>query len=226
MKILIIEDNKALCDNINLYLSNEGYTVNTAYDGNEALLYIKEQIYDLILLDCMLPGVSGLSILKQLRQLNKHTYVILVTALGSIEDRVTGLDLGADDYLVKPFAMEELLARIRALIRRPSKWDDTHTIILGNTTLDLTNNSLISSNKHCSLSKREGQLLEYFFKHPNSTLQRATLLAHVWNTEASIEDGNLDNYIYFLRRRLNVIHSDLQLKTVRGIGFILEVPTC
>lgn len=223
MRILLIEDDTALCDAIIFQLKSYDYTIDACHDGQEGLLLIQEQIYDLIILDRMLPSLDGIQIVQTMRTQNIHTPVIMVTALNSIGDRVIGLDAGADDYLVKPFAIEELLARIRALSRRPVDWTNEQTLVLGNTTLDITNNKLSGPTTCCSLSQKEVALFETFFKQPGQTLGRTLLLLRVWGPDTDIEDGNLDNYIYFLRRRLRTVESNLQLKTIRGLGYALEV---
>lgn len=224
MRILLIEDDIALCEAVSFQLQNHGYIVDTCYDGEEGLHFIKQQAYDLVVLDRMLPSLDGITILKSIRTLGIPIPVLMVTALNSIGDRVTGLDAGADDYLVKPFATEELLARIRALSRRPVDWDHADELVIGDTTLDLTNLTLTGPNSTCTLSKKEVQLFETFFKQPNQTLSRTLLLSRVWGPDAPVEDGNLDNYIHFLRRRLRAIGSTLQIKTIRGVGYDLEVP--
>ncbi|MGL4737066.1 MAG: response regulator transcription factor [Cellulosilyticaceae bacterium] len=223
MRILLIEDDTALCDAISFQLQSYEYTVDTCHDGEEGLLLIQNQIYDLIILDRMLPSLNGIDIVKAMRRLTIHIPVIMVTALNSIGDRVVGLDAGADDYLVKPFAIEELLARIRALSRRPTDWTNEQTLRAGNTTLDISNAKLIGPSSQCTLSKREASLFETFFKQYGQTLPRALLLTRVWGPDYDVEDGNLDNYIHFLRRRLRTIHSNLEVKTIRGVGYILEV---
>lgn len=223
MRILLVEDDVALCDAISFQLQNHGYIVDHCYDGEDGLHFIKEQGYDLVILDRMLPSLDGISILRAMRMQGITIPVIMVTALNSIGDRVTGLDAGADDYLVKPFAIEELLARIRALSRRPVDWNNSTQIILSGTTLDTTNLTLQGPSTTCALSKKECLLFEAFFKQPNATLSRSLLLSRVWGPSATVEDGNLDNYIHFLRRRLTATGSTLNIKTVRGIGYQLEM---
>ena len=224
MRILLIEDDPSLCDTVKLQLQNQGYTVDSSYDGMEGLSFIKQQAYDLIILDRMLPSLDGISVLKAMRSLNITIPVIMVTALNSIGDKVTGLDAGADDYLAKPFAIEELLARIRALSRHPTDLHASSLLSYGNTTFDLGSLTLTGPNDSCSLSKKEAHLFEIFFKQPASVLPRSLLLSHVWGPHAEVEEGNLDNYIHFLRRRLRTVESNLELKTIRGIGYIME--TC
>ena len=193
------------------------------YDGEEGLHFIEQQSHDLILLDRMLPILDGISVLKITREKNISTPIIFVTALGALNDKITGLDCGADDYLVKPFDFEELLARIRCILRRPPKWEGKKPLVAGDISYDIEQKKLCCNNLSCSLSAREGDLLEFFLHNPGQTIPRASLLAKVWGPDAEVEDGNLDNYIYFLRRRLRSVQSSLQLKTVRGIGYQLEV---
>lgn len=223
MRILLIEDDQALCDTIRVQLQNQGYIVDFCYDGQDSLYFIKQQAYDLIILDRMLPSLDGIQVLKAIRALHITIPVIMVTALNSIGDKVTGLDAGADDYLAKPFALEELLARIRALSRRPVEWTTSERLSFGNTTFDITNLTLTGPKSTCSLSKKEGQLFEVFFKQPETALPRSFLLSRVWGPASEVEEGNLDNYMHFLRRRLRTVGSNTEIKTLRGTGYILEV---
>ncbi|MGL4345921.1 MAG: response regulator transcription factor [Cellulosilyticaceae bacterium] len=226
MRILLIEDDIALCEAMAFHLQKEGYTLDSCHDGADALHFIKQSAYDLVILDRMLPSIDGLTILRTLRSLGTTTPVIMVTALNSIGDRVTGLDAGADDYLVKPFAIEELLARVRALSRRPTDWDNPTQLQVNDISLDINSLQLIGPVSTTNLSKKETELFEVFFKHPTQTLPRSLLLSRVWGPDAPVEDGNLDNYIHFLRRRLKTTGSKVQIKTIRAVGYCLEVPTC
>lgn len=223
MRILIVEDDIKLCESIKYQLEKEDFAVDVCHDGEDGLFFIREQIHDLILLDRMLPSMNGLDVLKQMRAEEIATPVIFVTALGTLDDKVTGLDCGADDYIVKPFAFQELMARIRCIRRRPQSWDDSRTLFLGDVTYDPDQKRLTGGESSCSLSKREGELMEIFLRNPGQTLPRNTLLLRVWGPDSEVEEGNLDNYIHFLRRRLKTVHSQLNLKTIRGIGYCLEV---
>ena len=184
---------------------------------------MQEKIHDLVILDRMLPHLDGIQILKEARRAHISTPVIFLTALGELNDKITGLDCGADDYMVKPFAFQELLARIRCLLRRPGSWDDSRILKLGDISYDPESCRLTKGDKEFTLSKRESNLLEVFLRNPGQTLPRSVLLARVWGMESDVEEGNLDNYIHFLRRRLKAAGSSLNLKTVRGIGYCLEV---
>ncbi|EOS23092.1 hypothetical protein C806_03195 [Lachnospiraceae bacterium 3-1] len=224
MRILIIEDDKSLAETLRFQLECNHFETDVCYDGEEGLYFIEQQSHDLILLDRMLPILDGISVLKITREKNISTPIIFLTALGALNDKITGLDCGADDYLVKPFDFEELLARIRCILRRPSKWEGNKPLELGDISYDTSQKKLSCSNSSCSLSAREGDLLEFFLRNPGQTIPRASLLTKVWGPDAEVEDGNLDNYIYFLRRRLKSVKSALQLKTIRGIGYQLELP--
>ena len=197
--------------------------MDSCFDGEEALYYGEQNIHDIILLDRMLPYIDGALVLKKLRQKGISTPVIFLTALGSLNDKVTGLDLGADDYLVKPFETEELLARIRCITRRPSALSDDDDILsVSDINWYMNEDRLEGPSGSCTLSKREAALMETFLRRKNQTLSRSLLLLKVWGPDSDVEDGNLDNYIHFLRRRLRGVGSHLQIKTIRGIGYRLH----
>lgn len=218
----MIEDDKKLCDAISFQLKKKGFTIDCCQNGEDGLRWIRQQAHDLILLDRMLPGVSGTRVLELARRDGVTVPVILITALGTIKERVEGLDAGADDYLVKPFAVEELLARIRALNRRPHQWENISCITLGDISYDGTAKVLKGKDGTCSLSKKEADLMESLLKNPRQVMPRSVLLSRVWGPDAPVEEGNLDNYIYFLRRRLKSVGSKMGIRTVRGVGYQLE----
>lgn len=222
MRILMVEDDEKLCEAVSYQLEREGFTVDVCTDGDDGLRWIRQQAHDLILLDRMLPTMSGTTVLQRMRADGIQTPVLLVTALDTVADRVEGLDAGADDYLVKPFAVEELLARIRAMGRRPRKWESAALLRYGDAAYDAGGRVLSGGAGECSLSKREGALLEALLRNPDQTLPRGILLSKVWGPDAPVEDGNLDNYIYFLRRRLLQVGSRMEIRTVRGVGYRLE----
>lgn len=222
MKILLIEDDRDLSRLICLSLNQAGYETDACYTGGDGLFYAKNQIYDAIVLDRMLPEIDGLTVLEALRRQDIKTPVILTTALGTLHDRIDGLDAGADDYLVKPFAIEELMARIRAVTRRPGNLHISTTLSAFGLCLNPSQRSLHNGSDSLTLSKKESALLEYFMKNPGQTLPRAMILSYVWGASSEVEEGNLDNYIYFLRRRLKSIHAPVKLTTVHGTGYRLE----
>lgn len=222
MRILLVEDDEKLKNSLAFQLQQEGFIVDTCSDGEEALYYIEQNIHDLILLDRMLPYLSGTDVLSKMRGGNNQTPVILITALGTLDDKVQGLDLGADDYLVKPFAFEELTARIRCITRRPRKMELTGQLAFGDIVYRPEDNMLTGVSGACSMSRREGDLLEVFLRNPGAPLSRTLLLTKVWGPESDVEDGNLDNYIHFLRRRLKTVGSRVSIRTIRGIGYQIE----
>lgn len=222
MRVLMIEDDKDLCDAVSYQLKEDGYAIDVCHNGADALFYAMQGSYDAIILDRMLPELDGLSILKRIRLKNITTPVIMVTAMDGITDRIDGLDSGADDYLVKPFDVMELSARIRALVRRPPKIERTELLGFSDLTLDAGRRILSSPAKSCSLSKRESDLMEYFIRNAEQNLPREILISHVWGPDHFIEDGNLDNYIHFLRRRLKSVQGHAQIKTIRSVGYRLE----
>lgn len=223
MKILMIEDDRELCEAVSFRLEQEGFSVDVCHDGEEGLYYMQESIHDLVILDRMLPHMDGVTLLKEARSRQIKTPVIFLTALGELNDKLTGLNCGADDYMVKPFAFEELSARIHCLLRRPGTYGASHELKLGDIAFDPDTRRLSGAQKECTLSNREGGLLEVFLRNPGQTLPRSLLLARVWGLDSDVEEGNLDNYIHFLRRRLKAVDSALVLKTVRGVGYQLEV---
>ena len=208
MRVLLIEDDIRLAESVKFQLEKEGFTVDHCEAGDDGLQYALEQAHDLILLEMRGKKVS--------------TPVILLTALGELGDKIQGLDAGADDYLVKPFAFGELLARIRSISRRPQTWEQSDALRFGDLQFFPSEKRLEGPAGSCELSKREADLLECFLKNPGQTLPRSTLLLRVWGPDADVEDGNLDNYIHFLRRRLRSLKSGLCFATARGIGYRLE----
>lgn len=222
MRILIIEDDKKQCYVLQFQLEKEGYAADVCNDGEDAGFFLSQNAYDVVLLDRMLPHKDGLTILREMRESGNTTPVILLTALGELNDRITGLDCGADDYLVKPFAFGELMARIRCILRRPSELKSLDQIQLKDITYKRDENVLIGKKSCCTLSQKEGRLLELFLKNPDQILSRQVILTRIWGAEYEIEEGNLDNYIYFVRRRLKNTGSSLEIKTIRSVGYLLS----
>lgn len=222
VRILLVEDDLELCRMMGFWLEQNSYPADICQDSEEAFYYLKRQVYDVVILDRMLPGMDGIMILKSMRKQGITTPVIMVTAMGTLEDRVGGLDAGADDYLVKPFAPEELFARIRALERRPVQMELNRELVYGDVVLNLSNRNLQKGERVVELSKKEMDLLEFFIRNKGQTLTRDLLLNRVWGMDSEVEDGNLDNYIYFLRRRLKQVGSQVNIKTVRSVGYFLE----
>lgn len=222
----MVEDDRELCAAVDVHLRRQDYTVDYAHTGEDGLHFALQNAYDLILLDRMLPELDGVGVVSSLRRHGLATPVLMITALDGISDRVDGLDAGADDYLAKPFATEELLARIRALARRPQQWESTRRLACGDLELDTELCSLRGPAGASSLSRREARLLELFLRNQGQTMTRELLLARVWGPDAPVEDGNLDNYIHFLRRRLGTAGSRAKIVTVRAVGYRLEASPC
>lgn len=223
MKLLLIEDDKNLCELLRFQLEKEHHEVTICMDGRDGLDLFLQDAYDLVLLDRMLPTMNGLLVLQKARSRGISTPVIMITALGELYDRVEGLDCGADDYLVKPFAYEELSARIRSIGRRNHVYDDNHQFSYADLTYDNRMRELTGPFGSLALSGREGRLLEVFLQNPGMTLQRLVLLSRVWGADAPVEESNLDTYIHFVRKRLQQVGSRVTIETVRGIGYCMKV---
>lgn len=226
MRILMIEDDKELCKAVGILLKDNGYDADFCHDGEDALYYVRQRAYDLILLDRMLPGLDGLDVLRVVRREGLHTPVLLLTALDKIGDRVEGLDEGADDYLTKPFATEELMARIRAMLRRTPKLESETELTVCDVRFDRTKLSLTGPKSSMILSKKDAVMLEYLLRNPERTLTREQLFAHVWGPDAEIDESNLAWHVHYLRRALAGVGSGITLKTVRGIGYRMESGSC
>lgn len=222
MKVLLIEDDQDLCRALSFTLKKEGYIVDTCFQGDEAIYYGTSSAYDVIILDRMLPMLDGLTIIQILRKNNITTPIIMVTAMNGINDRIDGLDAGADDYLIKPFDIGELLARIRALSRRPRTIESNMVLEFSNFRLDTDLHTLTAESKIISLSNKEACLLEFLIRNRGQILTREQILARVWGLDTLVEDGNLDNYIYFIRRRLKAINCKARIKTIHSVGYQLE----
>lgn len=222
MRILLIEDDKELSCLLSISLTKAGYETDICHSGSDGLFYAKQQVYDAIILDRMLPEIDGLTVLEILRRQGIGTPIILATALDGLNERIRGLDAGADDYLVKPFAVEELMARIRAVTRRPGNFQLSPALTAFGLQLDPDSRQLSFGGLTVTLSKKESSLLGCLMKNPGQTLPRLRLLSYVWGSASDVEEGNLDNYIYFLRRRLKALHAPVKLTTVHGLGYRLE----
>lgn len=225
MKILLIEDDKNLCDILKFQLNHEMHDVDVCHDGRDGLDLFLQDAYDLVLLDRMLPTMNGLLVLKKARAQGIHTPVILITALGELYDRIEGLDTGADDYLVKPFAFEELSARIRSLGRRTGKYKENDLLCFGDLSYDAALRSLHGPAGSIRLSGKEGRLLEVLLRDAGTPLRRMVILSRVWGADAPVEEGNLDTYIHFLRKRLSHVGSTVSIATMRGIGYLMKETT-
>ena len=222
MGLLLIEDDIRLSEALKLILEDNNYSVDTANDGESGLDIAQSGIHDLIILDRMLPGIDGIQILKTLRTKGFATPVLLLTAKDTVEDKVVGLDAGADDYLVKPFATKELLARIRALSRRPqSQAPSNSKISAGLLTLDTLRCEAICPTETIRLSLKESQLLELFIRKKGQVINKDQILDKIWGLESAVEMNNIEIYIHYLRRKLNRESCGIQIETIRGMGYCL-----
>lgn len=223
MRILVIEDNHRLNSSLTAGLVHEGYSVDSAYDGQEGQDLAELTAYDLILLDIMLPEKDGLEVCRDLRRRRNHTPILLLTARDSVDDRVQGLDCGADDYLVKPFAMRELLARLRALLRRQQPYKQGQ-LTIGDLALDPITHTVERDGQTLDLTPKEFALLEYLMYHPNQVVTRDMIEQHIWNYDFECESNVIDVYVRRVRRKIDDPFAVKLLTTVRGVGYRLQPP--
>ena len=226
MRILVIEDEKNLNDIIVKRLILEKYGVDTCFNGNDALEYIFSTEYDVIVSDIMMPGIDGFEILKRIREKGIKTPVLLLTALDGIEDRVKGLDYGADDYLVKPFAFDELMARIRVLLRRNStngNFNASNVFSIANLRVNCNSHDVFRDDVPIKLSTREFTILEYMIRNKERVLSREQIEQHIWNYDYEGGTNVIDVYIRYLRRKIDKDFEPKLIHTVRGIGYVLKV---
>ena len=226
MRVLLLEDDLNLCDTIEEALGKESYSVDSCHDGETAMLYAlnTDLGYDLAVIDRMLPIIDGLTIIKSMRRKGITIPVIIITGMSALDDRVDGLDGGADDYLVKPFHIRELLARVRALTRRPHEIKESSCLIYADLSFDRTNQVLRKADQELTLTGKETELLYHLMKTPETLLTKEQLVLRVWGANSDIEPGNVENYISFLRKRLKELQSQCEIKTVYGTGYKLECP--
>jgi len=220
MRVLLIEDEEKISAAVAHTLKQKHYEVDCAGDGNDGFMLAQKDIYDVIVLDIMLPGKNGMEILKELRHRKNTTPILLLTALDSINDRVSGLDLGADDYLVKPFSMAELMARVRALSRRIPSVYISEALYLGNMRLDADSLTLTIDEEQIKLTYREAQFLEMLMRKPSMVFTREQISDRIWGYENMVNDNNVEIYIHYLRKKIS--KASYRIATVRGIGYTLE----
>ena len=220
MRILVVEDEHKIANSIKRGLEQEGFAVDTIYDGTEGYDMASSEEYDVIILDLMLPGMDGVTLCKKLREEKNHTPILMLTAKGQVQDKVLGLNSGADDYLVKPFAFEELLARVRALTRRPKNGGNiilkTKDLILNTVTYEVKR-----SGEKISLSRKEFSLLEYLMRNPDKIISKDQIIGHVWDYDADILPNTVEVYIGYLRKKIDLAfpNSTPLIHTVRGFGY-------
>ena len=221
MRILVIEDEKKIADFIKRGLKEEGYAVDIAYDGEEGYFLAKTNEYDLIVLDIMLPKMDGISLCRKSREENINTPVLMLTARGAVKDKVSGLDAGADDYLTKPFAFEEFLARIRALLRKKDL-PETTKLIIEDLELNLLTHRVTRADKEIPLTGREYALLEYLMRNAGTIITRTMISEHVWDVNFDTFTNVIDVYINYLRNKIDHGRKKKLIHTLRGRGYILK----
>ena len=220
MRLLLAEDERALSKALVAILERNNYSVDAVYDGQSALDYLETDNYDGVILDIMMPKMDGLTVLKELRRNKINTPILLLTAKSEIEDKITGLDMGADDYLSKPFAMGELLARIRAMTRRKSEFTP-NVIQVGNLILNKENFELSTEKESVRLSNKEYQMMELFMNHPKRLFSTEQFMEKIWGYDSEAEINVVWVYISYLRKKLNLLEADVEIKASRGAGYML-----
>ena len=221
MRILVVEDEEKMARALRKGLENEGYSVDTVGTGPDAVFWATETAFDALVLDVMLPGFDGFEVCRQLRAASVFTPVLMLTSRGAVEDRIAGLDSGADDYLLKPFAFAELLARLRALLRRGPA-ERTPEIVIGDIVIDPASHSVKRAGVDNSLSPREFALLEYLASNPGQIMRRRDIIDHVWSWDYDGMSNVVDVYIGYLRKKLEQPFKSRVIKSVRGVGYGLE----
>ena len=222
MRLLVVEDEKKLNELITKKLEKEYYGVDSCFDGEEAVRYVEGTEYDVIILDIMLPKLNGFGVIKKIRAKKNKVPILLLTARDNIDDKVKGLDYGADDYLVKPFIFEELMARIRVLLRRNSGNAD-NVITIANLKVDLDAKLVFRDNVLIKLSGREYSVLEYLIRNKGKILPRERIEDHIWNYEYAGGTNVIDVYIRYLRKKIDDSYTPKLIHTVRGLGYVLRV---
>ena len=221
MRVLVVEDEVKMVRAVRRGLEQEGYAVDSASDGDEGLYLATENAYDAIVLDVMLPGIDGFEVCRRLRAERRWAPVLMLTARDTVADRIEGLDVGADDYLVKPFAFGELLARLRALIRRGAV-ERPAVLRAGDVILNPAAHAVTRSGRQVELSAREFALLEFLMRHPGEVVSRTAILEHVWDYSYDGMSNVVDVYVGYLRRKLEQPFGRTLIRTVRGVGYVLE----
>ena len=221
MKILLAEDEVDLNNVVTRYLKKNGYSVDSVLDGEEALDYLEYSEYDLVILDIMMPKVDGFEVIKKLRDKGNHTSVLMLTARDSADDKVKGLDLGADDYIVKPFDFNELLARIRAVVRR-KYGNSSNKLVIGDLILDTSEKSVTRAGRQIELTGKEYEVLEYLMQSKNRILSRDQIKEHVWDFDYEGDSNIIDVLIKNIRKKIDIEDGKQIIYTKRGLGYIIK----
>ena len=222
MKLLLVEDSLQLNKALSTVLKRNSYIVDSAFDGEEAILFLKQCNYDAVILDIMLPKVNGLEVLKWARSQKLETPIIMLTAKSTTEDKITGLDLGADDYLPKPFSVDELLARIRALMRRKPKYDEENILEFKDLTLDANSFVLSTKEEKITLMNKEFQIMSLLMKANGKIVSLDSISKSAWDTDSYSTSENVWVFISYLRKKMEKIHSNVKIKSIRYQGYYLE----
>ena len=225
MRILVVEDEFSLADIIATKLRKEKYNVDISLDGEEGLDKVLSDIYDLIILDIMLPKVNGIEILKEIRNNNIDTKVIMLTAKSSLEDKLIGFEKGANDYITKPFHMEELIARVNVQLRSNEKNINKDILKFGDIELNVRTSTILctKNNESINISYKEFMILEYLMNNSNQIISKEQIYDKIWGIDTDFESNNLEAYLSFVRKKLKIIDSDVTIKAIRGMGYKLEV---
>lgn len=223
MRILIVEDEQHLAEALTQILKKNHYSVDAVHDGVTGLDYALSGIYDLLLLDIMMPEMDGISVLKELRKKGISTPVILLTAKGEVEDKIAGLDHGADDYVAKPFSSGELLARIRAALRRKGEVVQDTALKFGDIELNTATLKLSAGGKDIKLNLKESELLELLMLRKQSITSKEQIIEKLWGFDSEAEHNNVEVYVSFLRKKLTFLNASVRIATIRGLGYVLEV---
>ncbi len=222
MKLLLVEDSIQLNKALSTVLKRNSFVVDSAFDGEEALIFLDQYKYDVIILDIMLPKVNGLEVLKRARSKKINTPIIMLTAKSTTEDKITGLDLGADDYLPKPFVVDELLARIRALLRRKPAYDEVETLSFGDLELDINTLVLSTKDDKVTLMNKEMQIMTLLMKAKGNVVSLETISKNAWDIESYSTSENVWVFISYLRKKIEKIKSNVKIKSIRYQGYYLE----
>lgn len=225
MRVLIAEDELELAKGLKFLLEKNKFTVDTVYDGAEALAYFQGRAYDVVVLDIMMPKVNGLEVLRRIREMGSKVPILMLTAKAEIEDRVAGLEAGADDYLPKPFASREFIARVKALSRRNAGYTDL-CLTVGKVQLDCNRYELSCGAKTVRLNNKEFQLIELFMRNPRLVFSAAHLMDKIWGQDSEADMNVVWTYVGFIRKKLKQIDGDIEIRTVRGAGYSLEEAIC
>ncbi len=222
MKILLVDDERQLTDALSVILKKNNYSVDCAYNGVDGLDYALSGIYDLIILDIMMPEIDGISLLKTLRAKKIDTPVLMLSAKSELSDKIQGLNLGADDYMTKPFNTDELLARIRALLRRKEKFV-SDILSFGDILLDRDTVELVKEQKRIALGKKEFQILEMLILNAGKSIEKEKFIEKIWGYDTDAEYNTIEVYISFLRKKLNAVGAKTEIKSIRGVGYTIGI---